>query len=133
MNIISKSLLLALGFGCFAVSAHAQGFKSIINDAKKNLGNVKMPGTGTTGGNTSLTQSEIASGLKEALKVGTQNATSKVSAVNGFFGNQLIKVLLPPEAKKVETTLRALGMGAQVDRAILSMHRLKQYLFLPML
>jgi hypothetical protein len=123
MNIISKSLLFAIGFGFAAVSANAQGFKNIINDAKKNLGNVKMPGTGTGGGTTGLTQSEITSGLKEALQVGTRNATSKVSAVNGFFGNQLIKVLLPPEARKVETTLRSLGMGAQVDRAILSMNR----------
>lgn len=123
MNIISKSLLFAIGFGFAAVSANAQGFKNIINDAKKNLGNVKMPGSGTGGGTTGLTQSEITSGLKEALQVGTRNATSKVSAVNGFFGNQLIKVLLPPEARKVETTLRSLGMGAQVDRAILSMNR----------
>lgn len=122
MKIISKSILFALGLGCIAHSAGAQGFKNIINDAKKNLGTVKLPGTGSGGGST-LTQNEIASGLKEALQVGTKNATSKVSAVNGFFGNQLIKVLLPPEAKKVETTLRALGMGAQVDRAILSMNR----------
>ncbi len=121
MKITSKSVLLIVGLGCATVNADAQGFKSIINDAKKNLGNVKVPGTG--GGSNSLTQSEIASGLKEALQVGTRNATSRVSVVNGFFGNQLIKVLLPPEAKKVETTLRALGMGAQVDRAILSMNR----------
>jgi hypothetical protein len=57
--------------------------------------------TGAGGG---LTTSEIASGLKQALEVGAQ-------------------ILLPPEAQKVEKSLRDLGMGSLVDKAILSVNR----------
>jgi len=101
-------------------ASHAQGWKNVIKDATKK---VTTPAGGAGTGKGNLTDGEITAGLKEALRVGTQNATGKVSAVNGFFGNQLIKVLMPPEAKKIETALRAVGMGAQVDKAILSMNR----------
>ncbi|HRP17374.1 MAG TPA: DUF4197 domain-containing protein, partial [Ginsengibacter sp.] len=76
--------------------------------------------TGNSGG---LSTSEIASGLKEALRVGTDTATKSLSAVNGFFSNAAVKVLMPPEAQKVEKTLRDIGMGKLVDNAILSMNR----------
>lgn len=101
-------------------SADAQGWKGVLKDATKKV-TTAAGGAGT--GKGSLSEGEITAGLKEALRVGTQNATGKVSAVNGFFGNQLIKVLMPPEAKKIETALRSVGMGAQVDKAILSMNR----------
>src|SRR5207248_1767121 len=54
---------------------------------------------------------------------GAQNSANKLSAVDGFFANAAIKVLMPPEAKKVENTLRGVGMGDLVDKAILSMNR----------
>ena len=75
------------------------------------------PGTG------SLTNDEIVSGLKEALSVGAQNSGNKLSAVDGFFKDAAIKILMPEEAKKVEQKLRAVGLGSQVDKAILSMNR----------
>ncbi|WP_153796760.1 DUF4197 domain-containing protein [Foetidibacter luteolus] len=74
----------------------------------------------TSGG---LTSAEIASGLKEALTIGTQNSSSKLSAVDGFFANAAIKILMPPEAQKVESTLRNVGLGGVVDKAVLSMNR----------
>ncbi len=70
-----------------------------------------------------LSSAEIASGLKEALRVGTDSATKQLSSVNGFFANAAIKILMPPEAQKVEKTLRNFGMGKLVDNAILSMNR----------
>lgn len=78
---------------------------------------------GSIGNNGGLTNAEIASGLREALTVGTQNSTQKLSAVDGFFANAAIKVLMPEEAKKVESTLRAVGLSAVVDKAVLSMNR----------
>src|SRR6188474_3503240 len=70
-----------------------------------------------------LSTDEIVSGLKEALSVGAQRGTDKLSAADGFFKNAALKILMPPEAKKVEETLRSFGMGKQVDQAILSMNR----------
>lgn len=73
------------------------------------------------GGN--LSTEEVVAGLKEALSVGANNSASKLSAVDGFFANAAIKVLMPAEAQKVEKALRAAGMGRLVDDAILSMNR----------
>ncbi|MCS6917701.1 MAG: DUF4197 domain-containing protein [Chitinophagales bacterium] len=61
--------------------------------------------------------------LKQLLDVAVQEAAKKLSAPDGYFKNQAIKILLPPEAKDVEKTLRQLGMGKLVDDAILSMNR----------
>ncbi|GEP97850.1 DUF4197 domain-containing protein [Chitinophaga cymbidii] len=74
--------------------------------------------TGQTGGT-----AQIAAGLKEALTIGTQNSANRLSSVNGFFANAALKILMPPEAKKVESTLRNVGLGSVVDKAILAMNR----------
>jgi hypothetical protein len=68
-------------------------------------------------------QSEIVEGLKQALTIGTQNSTNKLSAVDGFFGDAAVKILMPPEAKNVEKTLRQFGMGSLVDKTVLSLNR----------
>jgi hypothetical protein len=70
-----------------------------------------------------LTQSEIASGLKEALIIGSQSSSNRLSIVDGFFNNSLHKIWMPAEAQKVESALRAVGLGATVDKAILAMNR----------
>lgn len=71
----------------------------------------------------SLTTDEVVQGLKEALRVGTDTATLHVSVADGFFKDAAIKILMPPEAQKVEKTLRDVGLGSTVDKAILSMNR----------
>lgn len=71
----------------------------------------------------SLSTDEVAGGLKEALNAGVEKGTQKLSAADGFFKDAVIKILLPPEAQKVEKTLRSVGLGSQVDEAILSMNR----------
>ena len=69
------------------------------------------------------TASEVAKGLKEALVQGTTKGTQLVSQVDGYFKNPEIKIPFPPEIKIVETKLRFLGMGNQVDEFILSLNR----------
>ncbi len=70
-----------------------------------------------------LSNLDVAGGLKEALNKGVQTSTQKLSAVNGFFANAAVKILVPPEAQKMEKTLRNMGFGDKVDQAILSMNR----------
>jgi hypothetical protein len=77
----------------------------------------------TSVGNGNLTTSEAAQGLKEALRVGTDSATYHLGLLDGFFKDDMIKILMPPEAQKVEKTLRDVGMGNVVDKAVLSMNR----------
>jgi hypothetical protein len=70
-----------------------------------------------------LSQKRIAQGLKEALRVGTDKTVKRTGKVNGYFGNQLIKILLPEKYQTVEKGLRLAGYGHKVDEFILSMNR----------
>ena len=70
-----------------------------------------------------LSNEDIVSGLREALTVGTTNSANKLSSVDGFFKNAALKILIPEDAKKMESTLRSVGMGSIVDKAILTMNR----------
>ncbi len=115
-TLFSAALLLLL-----ANAAYAQKSKgSRVLDAIFGSGSSSGGSGGTIG---SLSSSEIVSGLKEALNVGAKNASTRLSSPNGFFGNAVLKILMPPEARRVESTLRSLGFGSTVDKAILSMNR----------
>jgi len=70
-----------------------------------------------------LSKEDVITGLKEALTVGTNNSTIQLSSPDGFFKDEAIKILMPEEAQKVAKTLRNLGMGSLVDKAVLSMNR----------
>lgn len=76
---------------------------------------------GMTGG--ALTTEEIGRGLKEALTVGINNSSTKASALDGYLGNSLIKLLFPPEAQKVEAKLRQIGLGGECDKFITALNR----------
>lgn len=75
------------------------------------------------GGGAPLTQQEVSSGLKEALVQGITNGANMASRQDGFWGNELIRIMLPEDARRVENTLRQIGLGAEVDRALLSINR----------
>lgn len=118
MNKFGKAIAGIAIAVAMATGAHAQILREYVNDAENAVNNTKSKNK-----NGGLSNADITDGLRQALQIGAKNATGKVSAVNGFFGNALIKILMPPEAKKVENTLREIGLGNQVDNAILSMNR----------
>jgi len=103
----------------------AQGIKDLFDKAvaKDSSGVLKTVSKGVSGTSGSLSNEEIISGLREALKIGTDNSSKKLGSVDGFFKDAVIRILMPEEAKKAEKTLRGLGMGSLVDKAILSMNR----------
>lgn len=72
---------------------------------------------------TSITEAEAAQGIREALDQGVGRGISLLNKTDGFFGNQAYKLFLPAEAQRIENTLRQLGMGSMVDRAILQINR----------
>jgi len=72
---------------------------------------------------TGITENEAGQGIKEALLQGVTTAVLNLNKTDGFFGSEFYKMLLPEDAKKVEKTLRNIGMGGQVDKAILSINR----------
>ena len=70
-----------------------------------------------------MNDSKVASGLKQALEVGTTNTVTQTGATNGYFGNPAIKILMPEKLRSLEKGLRLAGQGAQVDEFELSMNR----------
>jgi hypothetical protein len=70
-----------------------------------------------------LTEKDAVAGIREALVKGTNESVSVVSKLNGYFGSPEIKIPFPKEARDVETKLRAIGLGSQVDEVIVSINR----------
>ncbi len=108
-----KSLILAIAILFIAYDSNAQ-FK--IPGALKQAANALGQGGAPS-------QLEIGSALKEALEIGVSAGTDRLSIQNGFFGNAAVKLLFPPEAQKVEKTLRGLGLNKPCDDFIMSMNR----------
>ena len=87
-------------------------------DSSKNiLTSIKSGGAGK-----GLSNDDIVNGLREALRVATDSTSKTLGSAGGYFKNQAIKIIMPAEAVKAEKTLRNMGAGALVDKAILSMN-----------
>jgi hypothetical protein len=129
MKKIIASVILSSVVALFTANVQAQSLEDIFNAVKggntnkSNNNNQNNNNQGSGGNFGNLSNTDIASGLKEALKIGAQNASGRLSATDGFFKNAAIKILLPPEAQQVEKTLRSIGLGSIVDKAVLSMNR----------
>ncbi|MEO6721197.1 MAG: DUF4197 domain-containing protein [Ferruginibacter sp.] len=120
--------LLILATAAFS-TASAQGFKDMLKKATKKDSSGKsgidrvITGSQSSSSGMGLSNDDIINGLKEALRVGTDSSTKKLGGLDGFFGDAAIKILMPAEAQRVEKTLRGIGMGKLVDKAVLSMNR----------
>jgi hypothetical protein len=65
-----------------------------------------------------VTDSQISSGLKQALQFGIDHQVSKLTAEDGFFTNELVKIVLPEELRKVDDALRKIGLGNLADEGL---------------
>ncbi len=74
-----------------------------------------------------LSDVKIGSGLKEALKIGTENTVNLTGRLDGYFLNQTIKILMPEKLRNLEKGLRMVGYGPQVDEFVLSMNRAAEH------
>ena len=109
-----KKILLFFAANIVLFGSTFAQFGNILDKAKTTLS------TGSTGG---ISQGDAAGAIKEALVNGIKSGVNQVSATDGYFANAAIKVLMPPEAQKVESALRRVGQGALVDKAIMQMNR----------
>ena len=125
---MKTKLLFVAGALIFTTTISAQGIKGWMNKVTKKdstgksvFDNVLKNGSINKG---ALSNEDIINGLKEALRVGTDSSSARLSRVDGFFADAAVKILMPKEAEKVEKTLRSIpGMGKLVDKAVLSMNR----------
>jgi len=112
-----KTLALALLFALAGAGvADAQ-----LDELLKQL--PQIPGTSQTPLPGSLGDVKIGQGLKQALQIGTENAVKLTGKTDGYFANQAIKILLPERLKSLESGLRLVGYGPQVDELVLGMNR----------
>jgi len=74
-------------------------------------------------GNGGISQIDIGNGLREALDLGIDKQVSKLTLKDGFYRNELVKILLPEELKKVDKGLRDIGLGSLADDGIKVLNR----------
>lgn len=98
---------------CLVITQSIFAQKNILNQVQNVI----------SGNGAGLSNDEIVKGLKEALKVGTNNSTSRASQLDGYYKNPKIKIPFPQEAKNMEQQLRALGMTKEVDKFIKTLNR----------
>ena len=66
---------------------------------------------------------DISAGLKEALNNGISKQVVKLTATDGFYKNEVVKILLPEELRKVDTGLRKVGLGSLADEGLKVLNR----------
>jgi len=108
-KIIIPIALLSFGI---TVLPSCTGLQEVAKQINEVAGN-----TGTIG------QTQIAAGLKEALKQGVDKQVVKLTQRDGFFGNSLVKIALPTELQKVESGLRKVGLGSLADEGVKALNR----------
>tara|TARA_B110000046_G_scaffold31498_1_gene33465 strand:+ start:10435 stop:11181 length:747 start_codon:yes stop_codon:yes gene_type:complete len=109
LKFASVALFSSVILSCGAVNEIMKGVEEVINDA------------GTT--NSVPSNLEIGTGLKEALMKGTTNGVSNLSEAGGYLNSPQFKIPFPKDAQKIESTLRNLGLGGEVDKVIVSLNR----------
>jgi hypothetical protein len=114
-----KIVLLVAISGLIAISAPV-AYGGGLDDLLKG---VELPRPGSVAVPKAQDEKTTISGLKEALSIGTEKAVGSVSKIDGYFGNQLIKILLPEKVQKVADIVGKLGYQQQVDNLVLAMNR----------
>jgi hypothetical protein len=105
---MKKILLLAVTFSLTSCAQVQQTLNQLPQIASQ------IPSSGTV---------DIASGLKEALNKGITQQVSKLTAVDGFYKNEAVKILMPEELQKVDATLRKVGLSSLADEGIKMLNR----------
>ncbi|MFV8270292.1 DUF4197 domain-containing protein [Flavobacterium sp. GT2N3] len=66
---------------------------------------------------------DIAGGLREALNNGISKQVTKLTATDGFYRNEAVKILLPEELRKVDAGLRRIGLSSLADEGLKVLNR----------
>lgn len=70
-----------------------------------------------------LTSTQISSGLKEALSIGVTDGVKKLALTDGFLKNEAVKILMPEKLRKVDMTLRSVGLSSLADEGVKLLNR----------
>ena len=71
-----------------------------------------------------LTNQEVIDGLKQALTIGSRSAATGLSETDGYYRDEMVRILLPPEAQIITDNLSLLPGGAKLlEDVLLSINR----------
>ena len=82
-----------------------------------------VPATVSAAGLADISNRDAINGLKEALTRGSHSAVARLGVENGFFGNDHVKIPLPPSLRRLEAVMRSIGMDRHADELVLRMNR----------
>ncbi|MBU0469285.1 MAG: DUF4197 domain-containing protein [Candidatus Omnitrophica bacterium] len=105
----------------FTVSFSAQPAFAGFDWLKKKL-NAVTTGSVESIKETTLNETEISEGFKEALKIGIENAVKSASKPGGYLDNEAIKITMPQSLQFLDKSLRKIGFGDKIDDFVLSMN-----------
>lgn len=108
-----KAFLVSVLMLCLVISVQAAELKDMLRSF----------GSTPKGSQSSSDEGTTGAGLKEALAVGTENAVKSLSKPDGYFGNELVKILMPEKLRTVADVMKRVGYQQQVDEFVLSMNR----------
>lgn len=134
-----KKNFVLVSFLLFSVSTQAQILEAIKSTVKEKTGidlnkpvkatnsTTTTPTSSTTSNSTvnlsSLSSTQISSGLKEALNLGVTEGVKKLSTTDGFYKNEMVKILMPEKLRVIDTKLRAVGLGSLADQGVKLLNR----------
>ncbi len=98
-------------------------FASSCSELQQVVANLPEQTKGSSIGNSLLSEADIGAGLREALDLGIEKQVSKLTQKDGFYGNQMVKILLPKELKKVDKGLRDIGLSSLADEGLKVLNR----------
>lgn len=70
-----------------------------------------------------MSNADMAAGLRQALDFGIDKQVTKLTQKDGFYKNELVKILLPDELQKVDKALRTVGLSSLADSGIKALNR----------
>ena len=136
--MMKKTIFLAAGL-LFSISAPAQILDIIKSTVKNQTGvdlNVPVKTNSSTTATTTpkstssssvnlgnLTSTQISSALKEALNLGVTEGVKKLAVTDGFFKNEAVKILMPEKLRRIDTTLRSVGLRSLADQGVKLLNR----------
>ena len=82
-----------------------------------------VPATVLAAGLADISNRDALNGLKDALTRGSHAAVARLGVENGFFGNDRVKIPLPPSLRRLEAVIRSIGMSPHADELVLRMNR----------
>lgn len=124
MQFTQKSIVAVLLFLMFSVySVRAQGILERLKQAIEQKKSVSDSTASKSASLQGISSNEMSSALKQALNLGVSEGIEKLGAEDGFFKNELVKIMLPEQLRKVDGTLRSIGLSSLADRGLLLLNR----------